>query len=181
MDKLKAFLSFKDNQRWLIVVIIIFILTATGSSLLTYQYLEVWSVEPEEPEPEPAIGFINLERLKSESELAAEFQKELDEQGQELEELYNAAGDGSARETYDQEQIYQQYEFRQSELARQFTGLMKEAIGKLTGQYDLWLVVEADRVIAGGVDITDEVIKHLDNDLAEEAEIDDGESVESED
>ncbi len=63
MDKLKAFFSFKDNQRWLIAVLIIFILTGIGSSLLTYQYLEVWREEPEDPEPEPAIGFINLERL----------------------------------------------------------------------------------------------------------------------
>ncbi|MFW5790397.1 MAG: hypothetical protein ACOC1W_04635 [Bacillota bacterium] len=180
MDKLKAFLSFKDNQHWLIAVIIIFIVTAIGSSLLTYQYLEVWREEPEEPEPEPAIGFINLERLKDESELAAEFQKELDEQGQELEELYNAKGDGSATETYEQEQVYEQYEFKQSELGRQFSDLMKEAIGKLTDEYDLWLVVEADRVIAGGVDITDEVVEHLDDDLAEEAEIDEDESVESE-
>ncbi|MGM0415099.1 MAG: hypothetical protein ACQEQP_07985 [Bacillota bacterium] len=180
MDKLKAFFSFKDNQRWLIAVIIIFIVTAIGSSLLTYQYLEVWREEPEEPEPEPTIGFINLERLQAESELAADFQRELNERGQELEDLYKAADDGTANETYDQQQIYQQYEFSQTELEREFLGLMEEAIEKLTDQYDLWLVVEADRVIAGGVDLTDEVIKHLDEDLAEEAEIDDGESVEPE-
>ena len=178
MDKLKAFFSFKDNQRWLIVVLIIFIVTGVGSSLLTYQYLEVWREEPEDPEPEPAIGFINLGRLKAESELAADFQRELDERGQELEELYEAAGDGSARETYEQEQIHQQYEFSQSELGRQFTELMEEAIEKLTDRYDLWLVVEADRVIAGGVDLTGEVIEHLDEDLSEEAEIDEGEPVE---
>ena len=178
MDKLKEFFSFKDNQRWLIAVIIVFLITGIGSSLLTYHYLEVWREEPEDPEPEPAIGFINLDRLQVESELAAEFQSELDERGQELEELYTAAGDGSARETYDQEQIYQQYEFTQSELARRFTELMEEAIDKLTGEYDLWIVVEADRVIAGGIDITDEVIEHLDADMAEEAELDEGEPVE---
>lgn len=178
MDKLKAFFSFKDNQRWLIAVLIVFIVTGVGASFLTYQYLEVWSEEPEDPEPEPAIGFINLERLQAESKLASDFQRELDERGQELEDLYNAAGDGSARETYDQEQIYQQYEFSQSELGRQFIELMGEAIEKLTDQYDLWLVVEADRIIAGGVDITEEVIKHLDEDLSEEAEIDEAEPVE---
>lgn len=178
MKDLREYFSKGSKGRQIAIIIFLLIIVSFTSVLLTYQYLEVWSAEPEpepEPEPVPAIGFIDLSRLQQESEVVEQYQAELDQRGEELENMYNSAGEGEGQESFEQEQIYHQYLFSQEEFSRQLFRLIEEAIDEAIEEYELWLVVDADSVITGGVDITDQVISYLDENhsTGEEDEQDD--------
>lgn len=173
MKDLKDYFSKGSKGRQLAITIFLLIIVSLTSILLTYQYLEVWSVEPEpepEPEPVPAIGFLDLSRLQQESQVVKQYQVELDQRGDELENMYQASGEGEGQESFEQEQIYHQYLYSQEEFARQLFQLIEEAIDEAIEEYELWLVVDADPVITGGVDITDQVISYLDENHATDEE-----------
>ncbi len=133
------------EKKLFIGVILFFILVLTGCSSFQTRNL----------------GIMDMERVLNESQRAKQLQEELLEIGNNLEEKYNKQ-DKDQNEEEELDKLYQEYLDNKQRLETDFNSEITSILEEVSSEKKLEIVLYEDGVYYGGIDITDEVIRILD-------------------
>ncbi len=116
---------------------------------------------------EKKIGVINMNQLLEESKRAAQLQKNLAEKGKELEQKYENLNSEDVDLDKKEDQISMEYAQVKQEIERQLNNEIDQVIKKLNKNNEYQVILYKNKVYYGGEDITDRVIKLLDEKYSE--------------
>ncbi|HKL12904.1 MAG TPA: OmpH family outer membrane protein [Halanaerobiales bacterium] len=122
---------------------------------------------------EKKIGVIDMEKLLNESKRAAELQSNLENKGKELEEKYENLEGEDVNLEEKKDQISMEYAQAKQEIEKQLNNEIDKVISELNKNNEYQVILYKNKVYYGGEDITDRVIKLLDE---KHSEVDENES-----
>lgn len=139
-----------NHKKFYLGIILFFVLVLSGCSAFQTRNL----------------GVMNMERVLNESKRAGELQQELLEIGNKLEEQYNQQEnqeeDAEENDQEELDQLYGEYLENKQRLETDFNKEITSILEEISREKKLDVVLHQDGVYYGGIDITDEVIKILD-------------------
>ena len=116
---------------------------------------------------EKKIGVIDMNQLLAESQRAAELQSNLEERGKELEKKYENLNSEDVDLEKKENQISMEYAQAKQEIEKQLNNEIDQVINELNQNNEYQVILYKNKVYYGGEDITDRVIKLLDEKYSE--------------
>lgn len=116
---------------------------------------------------EKKIGVINMNQLLKESSRAAQLQDTLSQKGEELEEKYEDLDQENTDLEQKRDQISLEFTQVKQEIEQQLNNEIEQVISEINKNNEYQVILYKNKVYYGGEDITDEVIKLLDEKYSE--------------
>lgn len=118
-------------------------------------------------EPEEKIGVLHMERLVARSAMAQSFQQQLDERGLEIQQEYAIFSESldDASRAQKQQEAYLEFLQYKEDLEQELNAIIQEKVAAICQELDLRIVLDKEGIQFGGIDITDEVIKALEEEI----------------
>lgn len=113
--------------------------------------------------PAGGAGFLDVNRIMDESPKVKALQAELNRRGQEIMQQLAAEKPQLTPEQYEQKQAeaYKDYEELKKTYELQIDGSIKQATAQVAKEKRLAVVLHNKGILAGGTDITDEVMRRM--------------------
>ncbi|WP_408955174.1 OmpH family outer membrane protein [Natroniella sp. ANB-PHB2] len=145
------------------------LILVTITILMTTIFLLGCTAEPETEvrteveEVKIEVGVMNQDRVWNESKQAANYQKQLNNKIEAIQEEYNQIAEGLEEEEQleQHQQAYEEINQLQDDLRGQFVAEIEEAVKEIAEEEGLDMILDQQDVRYGGIDITDQVIEKL--------------------